>query len=186
MRLLLGCSVMPVWPKWFDRTWVPFGTGQLVSNRLGMARCGGHARRMASSEFELRPGPPVGRRHLFQNARLNAVGWAALAGASLVSAAVGAVLAAWAGAPAWIGAAVGLPLVLLVLVALDRRRSRLGHVGFGWTDDVAEVEAAADELRRRGVEVSVRRDPPSLTFRRRDQRVVSEVLGLPEHPLPGP
>jgi len=139
---------------------------------------------MASSEFELTQGRPRRRWHLFQNARLNWVGWAALTAASLVSAALGAVIATRAGGKAWIGAVVGLPLVVLVLLSLDRRRTRLSHVGFGWTEDVAEVEAAADELRRRGVEVSVQRDSPSLTFRRRDQRVVAEVLGLPTGRFP--
>jgi hypothetical protein len=46
------------------------------------------------------------------------------------------------------------------------------------------VEAAAEELRRRDVEVGVQRDSPSLTFRRRDQRVVAEVLGLPPGRFP--
>jgi hypothetical protein len=139
---------------------------------------------MSSSEFELTRGRRRRRWHLFQNARLNRVGWAALTAASLVSAALGAVLATQAGGPWWIGAVVGLPLVVLVLLALDRRRTRLSHVGFGWTEEVAEVEAAAEELRRRGVDVSVQRDPPFLTFRRRDQRVVAEVLGLPTGPFP--
>jgi hypothetical protein len=139
---------------------------------------------MGSSEFELTLGRPRRRRHLFHSARLNAVGWAALTAASVVSAALGAALATLAGVTPWIGAVVGLPLVVLVLLALDRRRTRLGHVGFGWTDDVAEVEAVADELRRRGVEVGVDRDAPSLTFRRRDQRVVAEVLGLPTDRAP--
>jgi hypothetical protein len=74
---------------------------------------------------------------------------------------------------------VGLPLVVLVLVVLDRRRTWLGSVGFGWTEEGADVEAVADELRRRGIDVSVNEDMPSITFRRRDQRAVSEVLGLP-------
>ena len=67
---------------------------------------------------------PPRRRHLFRTARLNAVGWTALVAASLASAAVGAVLALLTGAPWWIGALVGLPLVLVVLLVLDRRRSR--------------------------------------------------------------
>lgn len=139
---------------------------------------------MASSEFELTQRPPRRRWHVFQNARLNWVGWAALTAASLVSAALGAVIASRVGGALWIGAVVGLPLVLLALLVLDRRRTRLSHVGFGWTEDVAEVEAAAEELTRRGVEVGVQRDSPSLTFRRRDQRVVAEVLGLPPGRFP--
>jgi len=134
---------------------------------------------MTSSKFELTQGRPRRRWHLFQNARLNWVGWASLSAASLLPAALGAVIATRVGGPSWLSAVVGLPLVVLVLLVLDRRRTRLSHVGFGWTEDVAEVEAAAEELRRRGVEVGVQQDSPALTFRRRDQRVVAEVLGLP-------
>jgi hypothetical protein len=64
-------------------------------------------------------------------------------------------------------------------VVLDRRRTWLRPIGFGWTEELAEVEAVGQELSRRGLEVSVQEDPPRLTFRRRDQRVVAEVLGLP-------
>lgn len=139
---------------------------------------------MTSSERVLTQGRPRRRWHLFRTARLNGVGRAALVAASLVPAALGAVTAKLAGGQAWIGACVGLPLVVLVLLVLDRRRSRLSLVGFGWTDDLAEVEAAAEELRRRGVEVLTQRDPPSLTIRRRDKRMLVEVLGLTSGRLP--
>ena len=74
--------------------------------------------------FALAEGRPRRRRHLFRTARLNAAGWTALVGASLASAAVGAALALLAGLSWWIGALVGLPLVLVVLLLLDRRRAR--------------------------------------------------------------
>jgi len=134
---------------------------------------------MTWSEAELTPGRTRRRWHLFQNARLNWVGSTALTVASLGSAALGFLMAAQAGWTPWIGAVFGLPLVTLALLLLDRRRTWLGSVGFGWTDEFAEVEAVAEELGRRGVEVSVHEAFPSLTFRRRDQRVVAEVLGLP-------
>jgi hypothetical protein len=134
---------------------------------------------MTWSEAELARGRPRRHRHLFHNARLNAVGWAALIAASLASAALGAAAATLVGRTAGVGAAVGLPLVVLVLVVLDRRRTWLRPIGFGWTEELAEVEAVGQELSRRGLEVSVQEDPPRLTFRRRDQRVVAEVLGLP-------
>jgi hypothetical protein len=139
----------------------------------------GHGGPMTLSEAELTPGRPRRRWHLFRNARLNWVGWTALACASLGSAALGVAVSAQAGWSPWIGAVIGLPLVTLVLLVLDRRRTWLGVVGFGWTDQLAEVEAVAEELGRRGVDVSVQEASPSLTFRRRDQRVVAEVLGLP-------
>jgi len=89
----------------------------------------------------------------------------------------------WGGGsePGWLGIVdrFGLPLVILVLLMLDRRRPRLRPVGFGWTDEIAEVAAVAEDRRRRGVEVSVQQESPFVTFRRRDQRVFAEVLGLP-------
>jgi hypothetical protein len=139
---------------------------------------------MTGAEFELTQARPRRRWHLFQNARLNVAGWAALVAASLASAAVGAGLATLTGGTWWIGAILGFPVVVLVLLALDRRRTRLSHVGFGWTKDVVQVKEAAEQLRARGVEVTVQQDPPALSFRRRDQRVVAEVLGLPPGRLP--
>jgi GNAT superfamily N-acetyltransferase len=73
--------------------------------------------------FALAEGPPRRRPHLFRTARLNAVGWTALVAASLASAAVGAAVALLAGISWWIGAVVGLPVVLVVLLVLDRRRA---------------------------------------------------------------
>jgi hypothetical protein len=133
-----------------------------------------------STEFELTAGRRRRRLRLFNNARLNWVGWTALLASSLVSAALGALVASAVGAPRCLGAAVGLPLVLLVLVAMDRRRTWRGSCQFGWTESLAEVIAAAETLRQQDVEVTVNEDDyPSLTFRRRDQRAVAAALGFP-------
>jgi len=137
-----------------------------------------------STPFALAEGPRRRRRHLFQNARLNAVGWAALVAASLASAALGAAVAALAGLPWWVGAIIGLPIVLVVLLVLDRRRTIRRTISFGWTEDLAEVESVAGAVRARGVEVTVEPDGPSLVFRRRDERVVAEALGLPRNRPP--
>jgi hypothetical protein len=137
-----------------------------------------------SSPSALAQGPRRRRRHLFQNARLNGVGRAALVAASLASAALGAAVAALAGLPWWVGAILGLPIVLVVLVALDRRRTSRRTISFGWTEDLAEVESVARAVRARGVEVTVEPDGPSLVFRRRDERVVAGVLGLPRNRPP--
>lgn len=136
---------------------------------------------MTPNEFELLAGRRRhGKRHLLNNARLNWAGWSALLAASLVSGALGALAAVLLGVPPWVGAAVGLPLVVGVLRVIDRRRTRRGSIQFGWTESLAEVVAAAEDLRQEGVEADVNEDYcPSLTFRRRDQRAVAAVLGLP-------
>jgi hypothetical protein len=133
------------------------------------------------TEFELLAGRRRQRKlHLFTNARLNWVGWSALVAASLVSGAFGALVAALLDVPPWVGAALGLPLVVIGLLVADRRRTWLGSIQFGWTESLAEVQTAADTVRSRGVEAAVDEgDCPSLTFRRRDQRTVAAVLGLP-------
>lgn len=160
------------------------GTGSIARGTSGNCAIGMatacHAAGMSfSTEFVLTAGRRRRRWHLFNNARLNWVGWTALLGASLVSAALGALVASTVGAPPWLGAAVGLPLVLLVLVATDRRRTWRGSCQFGWTESLAEVAAAAETLRQQGVEVTVHEgDYPSLTFRRRDRRAVAAALGF--------
>jgi hypothetical protein len=141
---------------------------------------------MTPTEFQLLAGRRRdGTRHLFNNARLNGTGWSALLAASLVSGALGVLVAVLLGVPPWIGAAVGLPLVLFVLLVVDRRRTWRSSIRFGWTGSLAEVVTAAETLRLQGVEVDVNEDYcPSLTFRRRDQRAVASVLGLPSGRYP--
>jgi hypothetical protein len=141
---------------------------------------------MTPTEFELLAGHRRhGMRHIFTNARLNWAGWSALSAASLVSGALGALVAVLLGVPSWMGAAVGLPLVLFALLVIDRRRTRRGSIRFGWTESLAEVVEAEETLRLQGVEVEVNEDDcPSLTFRRRDQRAVASVLGLPSGRYP--
>ena len=136
---------------------------------------------MAPAEFELLAGRRRrGKWRVFNNARLNWVGWSALLAASLVSEVLGALAAVLLGVPPWVGAAVGLPLVVVVLLVTDRRRTWSGSIQFGWTESLAEVAAAAEALRQQGVEADVNEDCcRSLTFRRRDQRAVAAVLGLP-------
>ena len=118
-------------------------------------------------------------RHLFRTVRLNAAGRAALVGASLASAALGAAVAHVLGRATWVGALFGFPLVVAVLVVVDRRRYRGTTVSFGWTDDVSEVEAVAYGLRRGGVDAVVDLDGPTLRFRRQDWRAVAAKLPLP-------
>ena len=138
---------------------------------------------MTGAEFELTRGRPRRRWLLFQNARLNVVGWAALVAASLASAAACAGLATLAGGRWWIGAILGFPVVVLVLLALDRRRTRRSHVGFGWTDDVVQVEEAAELASGADVAVIVARsyeaegdDRPHMTLPSGQQAVVKAVL----------
>jgi membrane protein implicated in regulation of membrane protease activity len=114
----------------------------------------------------------------------NAGRWALL-GVSLASAAVGAALAVLLGGSWWIGALVGLPLAVLALVVVDRRRSRRALTSWSWTDDLAEVEAAALVLGQEGIEVEVENDPeshPRLVFRASETRRVADVLHLPMPP----
>ena len=114
---------------------------------------------MTPIEFELLSGHRRhGTQHLFNNARLNWAGWSALLAASLVSGALGALVAVLLGVPPWVGAAVGLPLVLFVLLVIDRRRTWRGSIWFGWTESPAEVVAAAEALRQQGVEADVNED----------------------------
>jgi hypothetical protein len=122
------------------------------------------------------------RRHLLRTAQLNAAGWVAVAAAALLTGLLLAVIGSWLGWPAWLGVLLGPPAVLLVLVVLDRRRDRRGYMSFAWTEDEGVVWAAAVELGQRGVAVTVltaEDEPPSLRFRRRDERLVTSVLGLP-------
>ena len=119
------------------------------------------------------------RRHLFRTVQLNALGWTAVAVVSVPASLVLAGIASALGWPAWVGALLGLPTVLVGLVALDRRRDRRAYVSFGWTEDEAVVLAAAGQLAHRGVPVTVEEDPPGLRFRRRDERLVRKMLGLP-------
>jgi hypothetical protein len=136
---------------------------------------------MAPTEFELLAGRRRhGTRHLFNNARLNWAGWSALLATSLLCGALGALAGVLLGVPPWVGAAVGLPLVVVVLLAIDRRRTWRGSIRFEWTESLSEVVAAVEELQRQGVEADVNGDStPSLNFRRRDQRAVAAVLDLP-------
>lgn len=136
---------------------------------------------MTPADFELLAGRRRhGKWHLFNNARLNWVGWSAFLAASLLSGVLGALAAELLGVPPWVGAAVGLSLVVVVLLVVDRRRTWRGSIQFGWMESLAEVVAAAEALRQRGVEADVNEDfCPSLTFRRRDQRAVAAALGLP-------
>jgi hypothetical protein len=122
------------------------------------------------------------RRRLLRTAQLNAAGWAAVAAASLLTGLVLAVIGSSLGWPVWLGWLLGLPAVLLVLVVLDRRRSRHGYMSLAWTKDESVVWAACGELGQRRIAVTVvttEDEPPALRFRRRDERLVRRALGLP-------
>lgn len=122
------------------------------------------------------------RRRLLRTAQLNMAGWAAVAATGLLTGLFLAAIASWLGWPVWLGLLLGLPAVLVVLVGLDRRRDRRGYTSLGWTEAEDLVRAAASELGRRGIAVTVLTaddEPPALRFRRRDERSVRDTLGLP-------
>lgn len=126
--------------------------------RCGMARSRGHAEYSAAP---LRPGRRP-RRHWLRTARLNAVGWAALAGACVVAAALSVAAASALALPSWTGALCAVtPLGAVVLA--DRRRWAAMESGFGWGGSVDEVTTIVAELEVQGVacHVHVQQSPPT-------------------------
>lgn len=115
-----------------------------------MVRSRGHAENM----------DPLGqraggrRRSWLRTAQLNLVGWSALIGVCLLSAAAGLAVAAAARVPLALGAAFGVA-PLLVVALLDRRRWSRMQTSFSWGGSVEDVAQIAAELQARGAQARV-------------------------------
>jgi hypothetical protein len=119
----------------------------------------------------------VRARSFLRTARLNVVGYAALIGACLVAAVGSASALRTTGWPPVLRAAVGPVVVVLVLVAADRRKWSRMETSFSFTDDPAELRTVADRLLAQGLPVRVEEDQgPAITYRHRDARRVHAAL----------
>jgi hypothetical protein len=125
---------------------------------------------------------------VLRTARLNAVGYAALAGACLVAGFVSGLALAPTGWRLLLRVVVGPLVVLVALVIADRRKWGRMETGFSFTDDVATTRAVADRLTARGLPVTLDVDQwgPSLRYRNRAAarvRAALADLGVrgPEH-----
>jgi hypothetical protein len=120
------------------------------------------------------------RRHgLFRTARLNLVGWAAVAALCLVGAATGYAISVLVGWPVAVWPVIGILLCLGTLVVVDRRRWGRLWTGYSWGATPQATEGVGTELKRRGLEVETRTDSVggvSLRYRHRDARRVARVL----------
>jgi hypothetical protein len=129
------------------------------------------------------------RRGFFRTARLNAAGWAAVAGVGAAGAAAGLGAARLANASPWITVPVGGAAALGALVAADRRRWATMRTSYSWTDDLAAVEDMAVLLQRAGIDASAGTDglgQPTLRYLNRHHRRVAQVFrdaGLPLPPV---
>ena len=133
----------------------------------------------------MRTGPtaPLARKHrrprsFLRTTQLNAVGYAALAGACLVAGFVSGLAPAPAGWPLVLRVVVGPVVVLVALLIADRRKWGRMETGFSFTDDVATMRAVADRLTARGLPVTLdeERGGPSLRYRNRDAKRVHAAL----------
>jgi hypothetical protein len=126
------------------------------------------------------PLAPDHRRPLsfLRTARLNAVGYAALAGACLVAGVVSGLTLAPTGWRLLLRVVVGPLVVLVALVIADRRKWGRMETSFSFTDDVATMRAVADRLTARGLPVTLdeERGGPSLRYRNRDAKQVHAAL----------
>ena len=94
------------------------------------------------------------RRSWLRTARLNLVGWAALLGVCLLTAAAGLAASAATRAPLPLGAAFGVA-PLLVVFLLDRRRWSRMPTTFNWGGSVPDVAQIVADLDARGVRAYV-------------------------------
>lgn len=127
------------------------------------------------------------RRELFRTARLNAVGWAAVAGLCAIGAGIGLLLARISGAATWIAMPFGAAAALGSLGAADRRKWAAMSTSYSWTDDLSATQEIADLLTRAGVAVSVEVDDfgqPMLQYLNRDRRHVHRVFRSAALPSP--
>jgi hypothetical protein len=120
------------------------------------------------------------RRHgLFRTARLNPIGWAAVAALCLVGAATGYAISVLVGRPAGVWLVMGALLCLGTLVVADRRRWGQLWTEYSWGDTPRATESVGAELKRRGLAVETRMNSSggvSLRYRHRDGRRVARVL----------
>jgi hypothetical protein len=120
-----------------------------------------------------------GRRELFRTAKLNAVGWAAVAGLCATGAATGLVAARLTDASSWITVPAGTAAAVATMLAADRRKWADMRTSYSWTDDRAEVQRVANLLQRAGVDASAdadELDQPTLHYLNRDHRRVSRAF----------
>jgi hypothetical protein len=126
---------------------------------------------------DLRPGRPRSKSWL-RTARLNAVGWGALAVACVIAGLVTDVVLLVTGWPVPLRAGIGPVIVVLGLVVADRRKWARMETTFSFTDDVLAMRAVADELVARGLPVTL--DVESwgarLRYRNRDAKRVHAAL----------
>lgn len=122
------------------------------------------------SSVYLPSGRLADRPELFRTVKLNAVGWAAVAGLCAAGAAAGLAAARVAGVPPWVAGPTGAVVAFAAVLVADRRRWAGMTVSYAWTDDPAEVEHLAGLLQDAGVDVSVDPDQPCLYHRNRDRR----------------
>jgi hypothetical protein len=126
---------------------------------------------------DLSPGRPRPRPFL-RTARLNAAGYAALAAACLVAAAVGALALSATGWPLPVRDLVGPVVVVLALVVADRHKWSRMETGFSFTDDGRDMRPIADRLVEQGIPASVdaERGTLSLRYRNGDAKRVHAAL----------
>jgi hypothetical protein len=132
---------------------------------------------------------PIGRRpELFRTARLNAVGWAAVAGLCVTAAAAGLAAARFTGVPSWITAPAGGAAAFAAVLAADRRKWANMPTTYSWTDNPAEVQQIAFTLQRVGIAATADTDDleqPTLHYLNRHHRDVARAFrdaGLPPPP----
>jgi hypothetical protein len=141
----------------------------------------------ADSAYLSHSGVRRGRRELFRTAKLNAAGWAAVAGFCAVGAAAGLGAARLTNASAWITVPVGGAGAFAAVVAVDRRKWARMRTSYSWADDPGEVEHTASLLQRAGIDASAdtdELDQPALRYLNRDHRRVARVFRNAGLPLP--
>jgi hypothetical protein len=130
-----------------------------------------------------------GRRGFFRTARLNAAGWAAVAGVGAAGAVAGLGAARLTDTSPWITVPVGGAAALAALVAADRRKWASMRTSYSWTDDLAAVADMAVLLQRAGIDASAGTDElgqPTLWYLNRHHRRVARMFrdrGLPFPPV---
>ena len=119
------------------------------------------------------------RYGLFRSARLNLVGWMAVAALCLVGAATGYGIGLLVRGPVAVWLVIGALLCLVPLVAVDRRRWGQLWTGYSWGDTPEAMRRVARELGQRGLMVATRTYPDGrvgLHYRNRDGRRVARAL----------